>query len=93
MSGDLKQLIDKVAKTLKNAGAREVYLFGSAATGKIRENSDLDFAVSGLPPESFFEAFGNAADIAGREIDLVDLDENNPFTRYLKEEGELQRVA
>jgi hypothetical protein len=29
----------------------------------------------------------------GRPIDLIDLDEDNPFTRYLKKEGELQRVG
>jgi hypothetical protein len=40
---------------LKEHGAREVYLFGSAATDKMREGSDVDLAVTGLPPERFFE--------------------------------------
>lgn len=93
MTDQLKQLIDRITKVLKNAGAKEVYLFGSAATDTMRANSDLDFAVSGLPPESFFDAMGKAADLAGRSLDLVDLDEANPFTRYLKEEGELKRVG
>ena len=35
---------------------------------------------------------GRAGDILQRSFDLVDLDEDNPFTRYLKEEKELQRV-
>jgi len=26
-------------------------------------------------------------------LDLIDLDEATPFTRYLKEEGEFKRVA
>jgi len=92
MPDELKELIRKAAIALKEAGAREVYLFGSAATGIMREESDIDMAVSGLPPEVFFKAMGRAGDILQRSLDLVDLDEDNPFTRYLKEEKELQRV-
>lgn len=93
MNDDLRRLIEKAAEALKKAGAREVYLFGSAAAGQFREYSDIDMAVAGLPPEAFFKAMGDAADILNRPLDLVDLDEVTPFTQYLKEEGELQRVA
>jgi len=93
MDGVMSDLIKRAAQALKTAGAREVYLFGSAARGVLREDSDIDFAVSGLPPENFFRAMGKVGDIVQRNIDLVDLDEVNPFTRYLKEEGELHRVA
>lgn len=93
MDGEIGELIKRAAGALKGAGAREVYLFGSASKGVLRDDSDIDFAVSGLPPEKFFKAMGQAGDILQRNIDLVDLDEVNPFTRYLKEEGELERVA
>ena len=93
MTEDLKRRIELAAQSLKEAGAREVYLFGSAATGTMREDSDIDIAVSGLPPELFIHAMGAAGDILRRPMDLVDLDEDNPFTRYLKEEKELVRVA
>jgi predicted nucleotidyltransferase len=59
----------------------------------MREGSDIDLAVSGLPPEKFFQAMGNAGDILQRPFDLVDLDEVNPFTRYLKDEKELQSLG
>lgn len=85
--------IEKAAAALKAAGAREVYVFGSASKGKLRPNSDVDMAVSGLPPEVFFRAMAAAHDALGRPLDLVDLDDDNAFTRYLKEEGELQRVG
>ena len=49
--------------------------------------------VSGLPPEVFFGAIGKASRALGRPVDLIDLDVENPFTRYLKVEGELQRVG
>ena len=93
MSGEIKHLIAKAAEVLKEAGANEVYLFGSAASGSISENSDIDLAVSGLPPENFFNAMGQTHRIIGRSLDLVDLDEESPFTTYLKKKGKLFRVA
>ena len=93
MAEDLKQLIAKAAEALKAAGAREVYLFGSAATGRLGPDWDVDLAVAGLPPERFLEAMGKAARILRRQVDLVDLDEDNPFTEYLKAKGEMLRVA
>lgn len=93
MDDKLREIVDSVAAVLRKAGAKEVYLFGSAATGTMRQASDLDFAVSGLPPESFFAAAGKAWDAADRIVDLVDLDEDTPFTRYLKRRGPLLRVG
>ena len=90
---ELTSRIEKAVAALKAAGAREVYLFGSAAKGALRENSDVDMAVSGLPPEIFFRAMAQASRALGRPLDLINLDRDNPFTRYLKEEGELHRVG
>ena len=93
MDEKLKESIERAVHVLKRAGAQEVYLFGSTASGVPRADSDVDLAVSGLPPENFFSALGQAADLLPCSLDLVDLDEVNPFTRYLKEEGELRRVG
>ncbi len=93
MPDDLAKRVEKAAEALRAAGAREVYVFGSLAQGKTRENSDVDMAVSGLPPEVFFRAMAAAHDALGRPLDLIDLDEENAFTRYLKTEGELRRVG
>lgn len=89
----LRDLIKKATEVLKAAGAQEVYVFGSACTGAMQDNSDIDIAVSGLPPAAFFKAVGQLGDVLGRRFDLIDLDEESPFTRYLREEGELLRVA
>ena len=62
MDTELAPLIEKAAAALKAAGAREVYVFGSASKGKLRPESDVDMAVSGLPPEVFFGAMGAAHD-------------------------------
>jgi predicted nucleotidyltransferase len=93
MNDEMKQLIGKAAAVLKAAGAREVYVFGSAATETMRPDSDIDMAVSGLPAKVFFRSMSDAEDALGRPVDLIDLDQDTPFTRYLREEGELQRVG
>ncbi len=93
MDDELRLRIEQAAAALRECGATEVYLFGSAATGNMRPESDIDLAVSGLPPRRFFEAMAAAGDILRKPLSLVDLDDDNAFTRYLKEEGELQRVA
>ncbi len=93
MDDALREAIERAAAVLKEMGAREVYVFGSAATGTMREGSDVDLAVVGLPPGEFISAMVRAGDALGRELDLIDLDNDNPFTRYLREEGELLRVA
>jgi predicted nucleotidyltransferase len=93
MNDKLRQTIEKLISVLKTAGAREVYLFGSATRDAMGPASDIDVAVSGLPPQVFFRAMSDAEDAIGMPLDLIDLDEDTPFTRYLKEEGELQRVA
>ena len=93
MSENIERLIERAAAVLKAAGAHEVYVFGSAATERMRSDSDVDFAVSGLPPGVFFRAMSDAESALGLPLDLIDLDEDSPFTRYLKSEGELRRVG
>jgi predicted nucleotidyltransferase len=93
MTDEMKVSIDKAASALKAVGAKEVYVFGSASKGQMRPDSDVDMAVSGLPPEVFFRAMAAAHDALGRPLDLVDLDDDNDFTRYLKSKGELLRVG
>lgn len=78
---------------LRTAGAREVYLFGSAAEGSMDEWSDLDFAVAGLPPERFFRTLADAMSAADYDIDLIDLDHGGPFAEHLRQTGALKRVA
>jgi len=59
----------------------------------LREGSDVDLAVSSLPPEVFFRAMGQGTRELTRPIDMVDLDERTPFTGYLRKQGKLRRVA
>jgi len=90
---DLKSPIEQATAVLKNFGADAIYLFGSFADGTARADSDIDMAVTGLAPHRFFEAMGQMLLILPRPLDLVDLDEETPFTTYLKNKGVLYRVA
>jgi predicted nucleotidyltransferase len=90
---EIDDLVARGAALLTSVGAREVYVFGSVASGKFREGSDIDLAVSGLPPASFFGALARLTDLLDRPVDLVDLDDASPFTAYLREKGQLLRVA
>jgi len=90
---EFEEKIRRAAKVLKSYGAREVYVFGSAAKRRLRRHSDIDMAVVGLPAEIFFRAMGEASEVIGRPVDLVQLDKPTPFSRYLKRSKELKRVG
>lgn len=81
--------IQRAVAILKAGGCREVFLFGSAVTGTLHAKSDLDFAVRGCPPANFFRLLGRLMSELDRPVDLVDLDQSNPFVTFLLAEGHL----
>jgi predicted nucleotidyltransferase len=85
--------IRKAAAILCDCGATEVFLFGSAVKNALRPDSDIDFAVRGLPPGRYFDAMGKAQAVLGRTVDILDLDENGLVSGYLLRSGGLLRVA
>jgi predicted nucleotidyltransferase len=93
VSNETDTLIKRAAAELKSAGAREIYVFGSTARRTGDDASDLDLAVSGLPPSIFYRVGARISDLIGRSVDLIDLDVDTPFTRYLRAENELVRVG
>jgi len=92
MSAETRTLLERAAAELKAAGAREIFVFGSASRGNLGPDSDLDLAVSGLPPSIFYQVSARLALSLGRSVDLVNLDRPTPFTDYLLQENELTRV-
>ena len=88
-----KKKIEKATRVFLSLGAKEVYVFGSAATDQMVKGSDLDFAVRGLPPSSFYLAVGKVLCAIGGPLDVVDLDDNTTFTRNLLDRGQLVRVG
>jgi predicted nucleotidyltransferase len=90
---DLREDVRKAAEILVGEGCREVYLFGSVATGTFGSDSDIDLATVGLSKDKFFTAYGKVMAAVGRVVDLVALDYDQDFGRRLKEVGPLTRVA
>jgi len=74
MSSKMKECIECITGSLPEVLA--IYLFGSAISGQMHANSDVDMAVYA---EQKFDRLGlwhvsrKLADIVGRDVDLVDL--------------------
>ncbi|MBI1878127.1 MAG: nucleotidyltransferase domain-containing protein [Chloroflexi bacterium] len=83
----------RAVEILKQAGCTDVFLFGSVVTGHIKENSDIDLAVRGCPKGKFFHLLGQLLLELDHPIDLVSLDSQDAFARYLEQAGELVRVG
>jgi predicted nucleotidyltransferase len=89
----IREDVARAVQVLQDGGCTEVYLFGSAARGTLRPDSDIDFAVRGCPPREFFFLYSKLSQTVTRRVDLVDLDQNTPLTRHLVVENELLRVG
>jgi len=84
--------INKAAEILKSAGCSECYIFGSLSEGRAGDDSDIDLAVRGLPPEKFFIVYGQLSMQLKRAIDLVDLDDGSRFSKKLQQREVMTRV-
>lgn len=88
-----EQDVRRAVKILREAGCSEVFLFGSAATGKTRTESDLDLAVRGCPRGEYFHLLGSLFLELDHSVDLINLDAPDPFARYLEREDALVRIG
>jgi len=85
--------IKKAADLLKNEGCKAVFLFGSMATGKNHENSDIDIGIKGLPPENFFKAYSKLYMDLDNAFHLVDFDFDSDFFSLLSRHGEVIEIG
>jgi len=90
---DFQKDIQRAVEILKESGCTDVFLFGSLQEGKIREGSDIDIAIRGCPRGKFFYIFGKLLLALNHSIDLVNLDNQDAFTRYLEKEGRLLQIG
>ena len=89
MQSIIEQQRDQVAAACKQAGARRLYVFGSAVRPDFDStSSDLDFLVEldDLPPakyaDSYFSLKENLERLFGRKVDLVtERNLENPYFR------------
>ncbi|WP_291349682.1 nucleotidyltransferase family protein [Desulfosporosinus sp.] len=85
--------VSSAIEILKNAGCKEVFIFGSLITGTYREDSDIDIAIKGCSPENYFALLGQLLTTLSRPVDLINLDRDDAFSKYLVKEGDLYRVS
>lgn len=85
--------VRRAVEILKGAGCTDVFLFGSLATGKVKGQSDIDLAIRGFPKGKFFHLLGRLLLELDYPVDLVNLDRQDAFARYLEKEGELLQIG
>ncbi len=78
---------------LRNAGCREVYVFGSVAEGAPQPDSDVDLAIRGCPRGQFFKLQGRLLVQLRHAVDLIDLDREPGLAAFLAREGTLVHVG
>lgn len=85
--------IKKAVIILKKAGCSEIYLFGSQATGRANENSDIDLGIRGLRSHSFFGLHYDLEQALKMKVDLVDFDYQKDLFEVLNQVGELKKIG
>ena len=85
--------IQRAVEILKASGCTDIFLFGSLAVGTSQGGSDIDLAVRGCPQGSFFHLLGQLMIELDHPVDLVSLDREDAFARFLEQEGELLQIG
>jgi predicted nucleotidyltransferase len=85
--------IKKAISILREERCSEVYVFGSIATDKATETSDIDIGIRGYPRERFFRIYGRLISELDHEVDLVDFDQQSELFTVLQRIGEIRRIA
>ncbi len=93
MTKSIKSDLDRAIEILKEEGCEDIYLYGSIAEDRFDEGSDIDLAVKGIPSGELFRVLGRLMLELDHPVDLVDLDKDEDFSRFLKEERELIRAS
>ena len=77
----LKLKRDEILALAAKAGAQNVRVFGSAARGDDREESDLDLLVDWTPQTSLFDVGGlitSLQELLGKRVDVISAQQLHP---------------
>ncbi|MCL2380297.1 MAG: nucleotidyltransferase domain-containing protein [Treponema sp.] len=88
-----RQDIENATHLLKSEGCESVFLFGSLVTGKIRDDSDIDIGIKGLPEGKLLRLFGQLYFDFENKINLVDFDSDPDFYKMLDRIGEVVQIG
>ena len=70
----IEKKLEKATAYLKTLGCTEIILFGSFADGMADHASDIDLAISGISPRTYFRTLAEISSIVGWKVDLVPMD-------------------
>lgn len=85
-----KDELDKAIAIAKKHKIGKLYLIGSTLRHDPVHARDYDFAVSDVPPGSFFKFYGELFTVMSKTVDLIDLSEKKTkFTELVIREGKL----
>ena len=73
-----------VVDLAKKFNVNEVYLFGSSLEDEKKAN-DIDLAVKGVAPKSFFDFYGKLQRYLSKPVDVVNLSKQTKFTWMVEE--------
>ncbi len=86
LQGDLENIFRKIKDFLeKDPNIVFALVFGSAATGKLRKDSDIDVAIYVKSPVSGYELLSlmqKLSDLVKKEVEIVVLNEASPLLRH-----------
>ncbi len=90
-AGRLRERLPEARRMLADEfGARRVWLFGSLANDTATETSDVDLAVAGLAPASYFRALAALMELFRGPVDLVRVEEADESLRNrIEREGRI----
>ncbi|MFQ5869432.1 MAG: nucleotidyltransferase family protein [Candidatus Zixiibacteriota bacterium] len=71
---EIEKKLAKAVEYLKSIGCKEIILFGSLSEEEFDESSDIDLAVSGISPRTYFRAVATLPSLVRWKVDLVTLD-------------------
>jgi predicted nucleotidyltransferase len=78
----LRALLPQAKRALiERYGVRRVILFGSLASGRVSDRSDVDLAVEGMASEVYFPALADLMGLLGCPVDLVRVEDALPSLR------------
>ncbi len=90
----IEKKLSEATKYLKSIGCKEIILFGSLSDGTFDRFSDIDLAISGISPWSYFEAVVVLSSLIGWKVDLVAMDYiPKEFEKRIRKQGKILYAA
>ena len=84
----IKDRLTIATEYLKSIGCKEIILFGSLVDEDIDEFSDIDLAVSGISPRTYFKTLVEISSVVGGKVGLVTMDYvSQDFKEKIRREG------